>query len=84
MKKLALLFILLFSVSIASAITIRDNSNKAIGSLKLSSGTTYNIYDAKGNKIGTYKATAKLTKANMKGKKFKLIKKSDGTYTIKE
>lgn len=86
MKKLfILLFVLLISVSVyAKDILVKDNSKNVVAKLRLSKGITYNIYDTKNVKIGTYKASQKLTKTYMKGKKFKLIQLADGKYTIKE
>ena len=82
-KLLTILFILLSTVLVYSAdVSIKNSKGRSVGRLKLSSGTTYNIYDTKGVKIGTYKATTKLTVTNMKGKKFRLIK-SGTTYIIK-
>jgi hypothetical protein len=62
---------------------IKNIKKEIIGRLTLSSGTTYNIYDMKGTKLGTYKASVKLTTTNIKDREFKLIKISTG-YTIKE
>ena len=83
-KLLIILSVLLLSVMVyAKDIQIFNRTGKVIGILRLSSGTTYNIYNAKLVKIGTYKAKQKLTAAYMKGKKFKLIK-TGTTYSIKE
>jgi len=83
-KLLVILSVLFLSVMVyAKDIQIKNGKGEVIGVIKLSSGTTYNIYDVKGTKIGTYKASVKLTKTNMKGKKFKLIKQAN-TYIIKE
>jgi len=85
MKRLLVVFFVLFSslMIYAADIPIRNNKNVLMGKLRFVSGTTYNIYDTKGNKIGTYKATMKLTTTYMKGRKFKLVKVGT-TYTIKE
>lgn len=85
MKKLILILaVLLLSVSVyAKDISVKNNNGDIVAKLRLSKGTTYNIYDTKGTKIGTYKASRELTKTYMKGKKFKLIKTANA-YTIKE
>jgi len=85
MKRLLILLSVLFlSVMVyAKDINVKDANGSVVARLKLSSGTTYNIYDTKGTKIGTYKATQKLTATYMKGKKFKLIK-TWNNYSIKE
>jgi len=90
MKKLLIILSVLFlsvstfiSVSYAKDIQIKNSKGEVIGKLVLASGTTYNVYDAKGIKKGTYKAKAKLTKANMKDKKFRLIKLTTG-YVLKD
>lgn len=85
MKRLWTLIAVLFlsAVVYCADIPIRDSKGVAVGKLRLSSGTTYNIYNTKGTKIGTYKALQKLTSTYLKGKKFKLIKIGN-LYTIKE
>ena len=85
MKKLLTIIAVLFMAVCVYAkdISIKNGKGEIVGKLKLSSGTTYNIYDTKGTKIGTYKATKKLTSTIMKDKKYKLIK-TGTTYTIKE
>jgi hypothetical protein len=85
MKKLFVIIFILFVSILAYAkdIQIKNEKGELVGKLKLSSGTTYNVYNSNGVKIGTYKAGKKLTATNMKGKKFKLIK-TGNTYTIKE
>jgi len=84
MKKLFILLVILFlsTAVYAKDIVITNSKGKTIGKLKFVSGTTYNILDSKGIKIGIYKSTIKLTTANMKGKKFRLIK-TGTVYTIK-
>ena len=70
-------------VCLAKDIAIKNNKNEVIGKLTLSGGTTYYIYDANGKKVGTYVAKKKLASADIKGKKYKLIKTKNG-YIIKE
>lgn len=85
MKRLLILLSVLFlSVMVyAKDINVKDGNGSVVARLKLSKGTTYNIYDTKGAKIGTYKAAKKLTATYMKGKKFKLVKIGNN-YSIKE
>ena len=85
MKRLLILLSVLFlSVMVyAKDINVKDGNGVIVAKLKLSSGTTYNIYDINGTKLGTYKAPAKLTATYMKGKKFKLVKLASG-YTIRQ
>ena len=85
MKRILIAVIFLFlSASVYSAvITIKSADGRAVATLKLSSGTTYNIYDVKGVKVGAYKSPVKLTATSVKNKKFRLVKVGT-TYTIKE
>lgn len=84
MKKLFIILSVLFlSVMVyAKDIAIKNSKGEVVGKLRLSTGTTYNIYDTKGVKIGTYKSPVKLTATYMKGKNFRLIK-TGNTYTLK-
>jgi hypothetical protein len=71
------------TIEYISGYKIKNIKEEIIGRLTYSSGTTYNIYDMKGTKLGTYKASVKLTTINIKGKEYKLIKIGT-SYTIKE
>jgi len=71
------------TIEYISGYKIKNIKKEIIGRLTLSSGTTYNIYDMKGTKLGTYKASIKLTTTNIKGKEYKLIKIGT-SYIIKE
>ena len=71
------------TIEYISGYKIKNIKKEIIGRLTYSSGTTYNIYNMKGTKLGTYKASVKLTTTNIKGKEYKLIKVGT-SYTIKE